>query len=89
MEKTDWERPDKAGISRLSRIRQRRQNSLNFWCKENKAVISVRMVVLVLGHSQHREVLVGKRGYFLGITRKGEPCGVLVTPQRDAQMGLW
>lgn len=36
------------------------------------------MVVLVLGHSQHRGVLVVKGGYFLGISRK-ELCGVLVT----------
>lgn len=50
--------------------------------------MSVRMVVLVLGHSQHRGVLVGKGDYFGGITRKG-PCGVLMTPQRDAQMGMW
>lgn len=42
--------------------------------------MSVRMVVLVLAHSQHRRVLVGKlvRGdIFLGITRKGT-CGLLV-----------
>lgn len=50
--------------------------------------MSVRMVVLVLGHSQHRGVLIEKGDYFLGITRKG-PCGTLVTPQRGAQLGMW